>query len=147
MPRKNNINETIQVEEIAIIEVQNLKDDIPDSSEIQDCPEYAKLLDTLQKLRKRKDIVGYILRSDSEATVDLNDPSKIIEYATLSSQLFESSKTLAEAFQLGERENIFVEGKKLNVLCLVLGQNTISLFLEKGADHSGILKALVAQAE
>jgi predicted regulator of Ras-like GTPase activity (Roadblock/LC7/MglB family) len=141
------MNETKQVEEIAVIEVQELKDDITQTNEIQDCPEYTKLLETLQELRKLKDVVGYILRSDSNATVDLNDPSKIIEYAMLSSQSIESSKTLAEAFKLGETENIFIEGKKLNVLCLVLGQNTISLFLEKGNDHNSILKALVAQVE
>ena len=147
MTKKNNMNEKIQVEEVAIIEEKELTDVLTKPDETEDCSDYSKLLESIQALRKRTSLVGYILRSDSKATVDLNDSSKIIEYAMLSSKLIESSRTLAEAFKLGEIENIFIEGKKLNVLCLVLGQNKIGLFLEKGTDHTAILKALVPQVE
>ncbi len=142
MPRKNSVNETAQIEEITVIELEESKDDITPSTELQEYPDYAKLLEAVQEIRRRTDVVGFILRNDSKATVDLNDSSKIIEYAMLSSQSFEASKTLAGVFDLGETENIFIEGKNLNVLSLVNGQNKLSVFLQKSAEHESILKAL-----
>jgi predicted regulator of Ras-like GTPase activity (Roadblock/LC7/MglB family) len=142
MPRKNSVNETMQIEEIAVIEIEDSKDDITPSTELQDSPDYAKLLEAVQEIRKRTDVVGFILRNDSKATADLDDSSKIIEYAMLSSQSFETSKAIAGVFNLGETENIFIEGKNLNVLSLVMGQNKISLFLQKSVEHESILKVL-----
>ena len=77
--------------------------------------------------------------------MDLNDSEKIIEYAMLSSQIFEASKALAETFRLGGSESILLEGTDIKVLCLELGENKISIFMEKGSDHTGILRAFLPQ--
>ena len=144
MMKKRDLNETITIEEGAVIETQEVQDDITLPAENED-PEYANLMDAIQQIRKRADVVGYILQGDSKATVDLNDPEKMIEYAMLSSQTFEAAKAIAGTFRLGDSESILIEGKDLKVLCLDLGTNKISIFMEKGTDHSGILRAFMPQ--
>ncbi len=108
-------------------------------------PEYASLLDRVQEIRKNSDVVGYILKGDSKATVDLDDPSKIIDYAMLSSQAFESAVTITSTFNLGTAESVLVEGKTTKVLCVDLGQNKISLFMDKTADHAEFLNLFAPQ--
>jgi predicted regulator of Ras-like GTPase activity (Roadblock/LC7/MglB family) len=138
------MNETATVEQEIVIEAQEAQETIKTPVEN---PEYEYLLDAVQEIRKNPDVVGYILKSESKATVDLNDPAKIIEYAMLSSQAFETADTLASTFSVGETENILIEGKDLKVLCLSLGSNKISIFMEKGTDHTDILKVLAPQPE
>jgi len=142
MVKSRNLNDTITVEEEIVIETQEVQEDIVSPAENED-PEYANLLGAIQEIRKRTDVVGYILKGDSKATVDLNDSEKIIEYAMLSSQTFEAAKALAETFRIGDSESILIEGKDLKVLCLDLGGNKISIFMENGTDHTGILKAIM----
>jgi predicted regulator of Ras-like GTPase activity (Roadblock/LC7/MglB family) len=147
MVKKRGTYDTMTVEEGAVIEIQEVQEEqeaITVPTENED-PDYAKLLDAIQEIRKRTEVVGYILKSDSKATVDLNDSAKIIEYAMLSSQTFEAANALASTFMLGVTENILLEGKNLKVLCLDLGQNKISIFMEKTTDHTSILKALDPQ--
>jgi len=142
MVKSRNLNDTITVEEEIVIETQEVQEDIVSPAENED-PEYANLLGAIQEIRKRTDVVGYILKGDSKATVDLNDSEKIIEYAMLSSQTFEAAKALAETFRIGDSESMLIEGKDLKVLCLDLGGNKISIFMENGTDHTGILKAIM----
>jgi len=144
--KRRGMNETVTVEEAVVIGTQEVQEAISPSTENED-PDYASLLDAVQEIRKRSDVVGYILKGETKATVDLNDPAKIIEYAMLSSQAFEAANTLSATFRLGDTENVVLEGKNVKVLCLNLGQNNISIFMEKGTDHTGILKALTAQPE
>jgi predicted regulator of Ras-like GTPase activity (Roadblock/LC7/MglB family) len=146
MAKKRNMNDTITVEEGVVIETQEVQEDISPPVENED-PDYANLLGAIQEIRKRTGVVGYILKGDSKVTVDIDDPAKIIDYAMLSSQTFESAKTLAATFRTGDTENILIEGKNLKVLCLDLGQNKISIFMEKSTDHTGILRALAPQPE
>jgi len=146
MVKKRDINETITIEEGAVIEIQEVQEVLNPTVENED-PDYANLLSAIQEIRKRTDVVGYILKGDSKATVDLNDSAKIIEFAMLSSQTFEAAKTIASTFRISDTENILIEGKNLNMLCLNLGPNNISIFMEKGTDHRGILRALAPQLE
>jgi hypothetical protein len=145
MVKKRGFNDSVTVEEGALIEAQETQDSIPHAEE--EDPDYANLLGTVQEIKKRPEIFGYILKGDAKATVDLNDPTKIIEYAMLSSQAFESSETLAAAFSLGVAENVLVEGKTLKALCMDLGQNKISIFMEKTANHAELLRAFTPQPE
>jgi len=101
---------------------------------------FTDLSKNLAEIRKAKGVVGYILRSTTSATIDLKEPEKIIEYAILSSQVVDSSREISELFELGDVESTLIEGKEINALCLVIGENKISIFMEKNADHADILK-------
>ncbi len=87
-------------------------------------------------------VIGYIMRNTKSATIDLNDPTKLIEYAVLSSSALDAAKELSELFSLGNFENILVEGREVKILSLTVGENRISIFLEKNADTEKLLKKL-----
>ncbi|MDH5755011.1 MAG: hypothetical protein OEY95_07425, partial [Candidatus Bathyarchaeota archaeon] len=89
-------------------------------------------------------VIGYILRNSTSAAIDLKDPTKIIDYAILSSSALDASEELSELFHLGEVKNIVVEGKNVKVLSLTIGENRISVFMEKNADSKKVLRKLHA---
>jgi predicted regulator of Ras-like GTPase activity (Roadblock/LC7/MglB family) len=103
-------------------------------------PVFTDLSKNLAEIRKAKGVIGYILRSATAATIDLKEPEKIVEYAILSSQVLDSSREISELFELGDVESTLIEGKEIKALCLVIGENKISIFMEKNADHADILK-------
>jgi predicted regulator of Ras-like GTPase activity (Roadblock/LC7/MglB family) len=96
----------------------------------------------LEEIKAYDGVIGYILRNSSSAAIDLRDPTKIIDYAILSSSAFDSSIELSELFDLGDVRNIVVEGKDVKVLSLMVDENKISIFLEKEADCEKILRKL-----
>jgi predicted regulator of Ras-like GTPase activity (Roadblock/LC7/MglB family) len=96
----------------------------------------------LAEIRKCNGVVGYILRSATSATIDLKEPGKIVEYAILSSQVLESSHEISELFDIGNVESILVEGKDIKALCMTMGENKISIFMEKTVDHADILNRI-----
>jgi predicted regulator of Ras-like GTPase activity (Roadblock/LC7/MglB family) len=112
-------------------------DDVTSSEEDQVFTDLSK---NLAEIRKTEGVIGYILRSTTAATIDLKEPEKIVEYAILSSQVLDSSREISELFELGDVDNILIEGKETKALCLVIGENKISIFMEKNADHADILK-------
>jgi predicted regulator of Ras-like GTPase activity (Roadblock/LC7/MglB family) len=97
---------------------------------------------SLAEIRKLKGVLGYILRSDTSAIIDLNDQDKIIPYAILSSQICESSLEMGKQFNLGATESVLVEGNTVKVLCMSLGENRVSVFMEKSATHAWIIKRI-----
>lgn len=112
-------------------------DDVTSSEEDQIFTDLSK---NLAEIRKAEGVVGYILRSTTAATIDLKEPEKLVEYAILSSQVLDSSQEISELFELGDVESTIIEGKEIKALCLVIGENKISIFMEKNADHADILK-------
>ena len=145
MVKKKGINDTMSLEEgesAPIIDADDLPDVVFQESEIEEETDYDSLLSAAQEIRRQTEIVGYILKSEEKATVDLNEPTRMIEYALLSSQAFESSEAIASSFDLGAAETIVVEGKNLKALCIDLGPNKISVFMKKSADHSYLVNAL-----
>jgi predicted regulator of Ras-like GTPase activity (Roadblock/LC7/MglB family) len=112
-------------------------DDVTSSEEDQVFTDLSK---NLAEIRKAKGVVGYILRSTTAATIDLKEPEKIIEYALLSSQALDSSREISDLFDLGDVKSILIESKEIKALCMVIGENKISIFMEKNADHADILK-------
>ncbi|MGD0070039.1 MAG: roadblock/LC7 domain-containing protein [Candidatus Bathyarchaeia archaeon] len=104
---------------------------------------FASLSASLAEIRKLKGVIGYILRSNTSAIIDLNEQDKIIEYAVLSTQMHDSSQEIAKQFNLGETESILVEGKNVKVLCMSIGENKISVFMEKSATHAWIIKRIL----
>jgi predicted regulator of Ras-like GTPase activity (Roadblock/LC7/MglB family) len=115
------------------------EDEIADSTEDQT---FKDLSDKLAKIRKDKGVIGYILRNTTQATIDLKEPEKIVEYAILSSQVLDSSQEISEQFELGDVENVLIEGKETKALCMNLDGNKISIFMEKDADDANILKKI-----
>ena len=104
---------------------------------------FASLSASLAMIRKLKGVLGYILRSSTSAIIDFTEPDKITENAILSSQIHESCQEITEQFNLGEMESVLVEGENVKVLCMSIGENKISVFMEKNAAHSGIIKRIL----
>jgi len=96
----------------------------------------------LEELNQCEGVIGYILRNSTSATIDLKDPAKLIDYAVLSSSAFDLSTEFSELFDLGEVENILLEGKNAKVYSLIVSGNKISIFMEKNADCEKVLERL-----
>ena len=144
MVKKRSLNETQTLQETGvIIEAESAQVSDP----VDENPSYANLVEVIQEIRKNQNIIGYIAKNDEKATVDLDDSAKIVDYAMLTSQAFEASETLSESFSLGNIQEVVVEGKDIKVLCVNLGQNKLSIFMEKNEDHANILETLLSQSE
>ncbi|MEM3153450.1 MAG: roadblock/LC7 domain-containing protein [Candidatus Bathyarchaeia archaeon] len=96
----------------------------------------------LEEIKGYEGVIGYILRNATSATIDLKDPTKLIEYAILSSSALDAAEELSELFSLGDFRDILVEGRDTKILSLTIGENRISIFLEKNADIEKPLKKL-----
>jgi hypothetical protein len=87
-----------------------------DEDELSNDPEenqtYTDLTDKLAKIRKNKQVIGYIIRNSTSATIDLNEPEKLVEYAIFSSQLLDSSKEISDQFELGDVTNVLIDSWK-----------------------------------
>jgi predicted regulator of Ras-like GTPase activity (Roadblock/LC7/MglB family) len=118
-----------------------MEDDEPEDT-IQENDEFTTLSETLKEIRKIKGVQGYILRGTTSATIDLKEPEKIVEYAILSSQALDSSREISEQFKLGETESILIQGKDIKTLSLLIGENKVSIFMEKDADDADILNRI-----
>jgi predicted regulator of Ras-like GTPase activity (Roadblock/LC7/MglB family) len=104
---------------------------------------FSSLVTSLAEIRKLKGVLGYILRSNTSAIIDLAEQEKIIEYATLLSQIAESTNEMAKQFNLAEIESVLVEGKSVKVLFMSIGDNKIGIFMERTATHAGIIKRIL----
>jgi predicted regulator of Ras-like GTPase activity (Roadblock/LC7/MglB family) len=96
----------------------------------------------LEEIKTWDGTIGYILRNSTSAVIDLKDPTKIIDYAILSSSALEANEKLSKLFNLGEIKNNVIEGKDIKVISLIVEENKISIFLEKAADHEKVLRKL-----
>ena len=96
----------------------------------------------LEEIKTYDGVVGYILRNSTSAAIDLKDPTKLIDYAIISSSALDAGEELSKLFDLGAVKDIVVEGKGVKVLSLTVGENRISIFLEKDADCERILRKL-----
>ena len=112
------------------------------SSDDED-PTFASLGASLAEVRKLKGVIGYILRGSNSAMLDLAELDKISGYAALTYQLYESSLEIAKQLNVAEVETVFVEGGNLKALFMRIGENKISVFMEKSASHSGIIKRIL----
>ena len=104
---------------------------------------FASLATSLAEIRKLKGVMGYILRSNISAIIDLTEQDKIIDYAILSSQISESSREMAKQFSVADIESVLVEGKSVKVLCMNMGENRIDVFIEKTSTHALIIKRIL----
>lgn len=87
----------------------------------------------LEEIKGQEGVIGYILRNSKTANIDLKDPSKLIEYAILSSASLDAGEELSELFNLGSVNNITIEGENIKILSMIFGENKVSIFIEKTA--------------
>jgi predicted regulator of Ras-like GTPase activity (Roadblock/LC7/MglB family) len=96
----------------------------------------------LQNIKDQKGILGYILRSEKSATIDLKDPTKIMDYALLSSTALEVGNSMTENLQMGEVDAIVVESETTKLLSIKTNNHNLSLFMEREVDHDKLSKKL-----
>jgi len=101
-----------------------------------------KMQKKLQEIKDQEGIIGYILRGSKSASIDIKDPIKIIDYAVLSSTVFDVGNDITEAFQLGELDTIVVESEETKLVSMDINNHRISLFMEKNVDHDKLYKNL-----
>ncbi|MGO8805862.1 MAG: hypothetical protein ACLQO7_04565 [Candidatus Bathyarchaeia archaeon] len=106
-------------------------------------PAFASLGASLVEIRKLDGVLGYIIRSNVSAVLDLAEDDKISQYALFSYQLDQSSVEIAKQISVAEIESALVEGSSLKVLFMKIGENKISVFMEKNANHSAIIKRVL----
>jgi predicted regulator of Ras-like GTPase activity (Roadblock/LC7/MglB family) len=113
------------------------------SSETDDTEnDIKKTQEKLQDIKDQEGIIGYILRGPKSATIDLKNPTKIIDYAVLSSTVFDAGRNMTEALQMGEVETIIVESEETKLLSMNINNHRLSLFMEKSVDHNNLYKNL-----
>ena len=96
----------------------------------------------LEEIRKYDGVIGYVLRNTTSASINLNDPEKITDYAILSYSTFDASCDLSELFDLGEIKSVVVNGSKIRMLSMIVGENKISVFMEKDADTEKVIRKI-----
>ena len=101
-----------------------------------------QLQQQLQELKKQEGIIGYILRGSKSAAIDLKDPKKIIEYAILSSTVFDESNNMTKTLELGDVDNIIMESEENKLLSVNIDDSRVSIFMEKSVDHNKLYKDL-----
>ena len=104
---------------------------------------FASLSASLAEILKLKGVIGYILRSSTSAIIDLAESDKIFPYAILTSEINESFVEVGKQCSLGEIESVLVEGENVKSLCLSIGENRISVLMEKSANHAWIIKRIL----
>jgi len=103
---------------------------------------FTNLRFNLENIRNREGIIGYILRNSKSATVDINDPTKIIDYAMLSGESLDIGDEASEIFQLGSINSVVIEGNDFKILSLVIEDQRLSIFMDRKVDHNKICKEL-----
>jgi predicted regulator of Ras-like GTPase activity (Roadblock/LC7/MglB family) len=125
--KKRSIQETVEVEEPVAVE---------------EATSTSSLRSSLDQIKAHEGVIGYILRNATSASIDLKDPAKIVDYAILSSSALDASKELTSLLELGDPRSVIVEGKSSKMLSVVVGDNKISVFMEKSVDSEAILRKL-----
>ncbi len=124
-------------------QIQQLADVAPVISSGEEGIVFANLASILAEIRKLKGVRGYIMRSETAAIVDLTEEGVLSEYAMLASQICECTPGMMKQFNLTDIESIIVEGKTVKVLCINIGENGISVFMDKACSHAWIVKRLL----
>ena len=101
-----------------------------------------KLQEKLQEIKQQEGIIGYILKNKRSASIDVNDPTKIIDYALLSSAIFDVSQNMTEALQMGEPKKIVIESEETKLLAMNVNNHRLSIFMEKSVNHNKLYKNL-----
>ncbi len=111
----------------------------------KETPQPQTLQETLADILKVQGVTGYILKDQNTAIFEVDDSMKIAEYAMLASEAFDAYTELEALYHMGTMENTLIECADVKLLCVIIDENMVSVFLEKDADHQGILQKLQPQ--
>jgi predicted regulator of Ras-like GTPase activity (Roadblock/LC7/MglB family) len=75
-------------------------------------------------------VIGYILRTESAAKINLAESDKIVDYAMFNSQLIESAQGIAEAIGIDGAEQVVVAGKNIKTICKISGKTKTCVFIK-----------------
>jgi len=100
------------------------------------------LQEKLQSIKGQEGIIGYILRGSNSASIDLKDPTKIIDYAVLSATAFEAGQDMSTMFEIGEVDSIIMEGENAKVMYMMVNGHRLSIFMENNVDHNKLCEDL-----
>jgi predicted regulator of Ras-like GTPase activity (Roadblock/LC7/MglB family) len=120
--------------------ITELQDDVSAGDESKE--RITELRDDIRDLKNREGIIGYILRGSNSATIDLRDSTKIIEYALLSATAFEKGREISGVFEIGEMNMIVLGSEDKKVLLTTVGDDRLSIFMEKNVDHKKLCEDL-----
>jgi predicted regulator of Ras-like GTPase activity (Roadblock/LC7/MglB family) len=101
-----------------------------------------KIQEKLHDIKDQEGIIGYILRGSKKEKIYLKDPTKIIDYAVLSSTAFDAGRNMTEALQMGEVDTIVVKSEETKLLSMNINNHRLSIFMEKSVDHNKLYKNL-----
>jgi len=104
--------------------------------------EIEDMQETLKDIKTREGIIGYILRGSNSASIDLKDPTKIIDHAILSATALEAGQNIANTFEIGKVDSIILTGENIKILSMIIGDNRLSIFMEKNVDHDKLCEDL-----
>ena len=104
--------------------------------------EIEKLQESLKDIKTIEGIIGYILRSSNSASIDLKDPTKVIDHAVLSTTALEAGREISNTFEIGEANTIVLEGEDIKVLSKIIGDNRLSILMKNKVDHNKLCKDL-----
>lgn len=96
----------------------------------------------LEEIKNLEGVLGYIIRNDMSASVDISDPNKVMEYATISSAILDGVKRFAETFELGNVKSIVLSCKDLKMLSLSIEENNVIIFMKTSAKTDDILRKI-----
>lgn len=96
----------------------------------------------LQEIKDQDGIDGYILRGSKSASIDLKDPTKIIDYAILSSTIFDISNDMSETLNMNQKNSIVLETEETKLLSMNIDDYKLSIFMENDVNHKKIYKSL-----
>lgn len=119
------------------------EDDAIISSTDDEGKTYTSLAETLKEIYEIDGVTGYILRNQTNANIDMQEPEKITQYALLTAKIFDNNQTIAQLFDIGDAERAVIEGKNVKALCIIIGDNKISIFMEKTVDHEQIANKII----
>jgi hypothetical protein len=104
-------------------------------------PAFAELRASLLQINKIPGIKGYILRNTTTAVLDLQNPAKLVEYSLFLSETTDACEELSRLFGLNTTKAV-VEGSEIKMLCMIIGENKLSIFMEKSVDHADIFRRI-----
>jgi predicted regulator of Ras-like GTPase activity (Roadblock/LC7/MglB family) len=120
----------------------NLANEVSESITLHVIASENDLRAKLEEIRGREGVIGYILRNSHSASIDLKDPAKIIDYAILSSSTIDASEEISDLFNVGNAKSIVVEGRNTKMLSVIIGENRISIFMDKNVDAETVRNSL-----
>ncbi|MCW4044138.1 MAG: hypothetical protein NWE94_01305 [Candidatus Bathyarchaeota archaeon] len=103
---------------------------------------FDRLSRKLAEINKHPQVTGYIMRNATSAIINLKNNQHLTETALLAAQTAESATEIARLFNMGAIDSVVITGKDAKTLCTVIGENNISVTMEKNADHDNILQQI-----